>query len=439
MSDKQPFSGIVRLLGVGVTVAFVLVLTLYGVLTALSYSRSDQADRGWSTGLGTLEDVLERYPSRDCNAAAIELERVVARLGIDLSPRGLRDVPLEPVDAEAFGAVASDLGKYLDKELERASGRTRPPKDPVAEWLDAHADAIDAVVARLRTGDPPRWTLHLEHLYSARIPNLLAHLELQRVLGADALYRTQRGETAAALERLDAAWSLYQSLAGDPILATTSIAMSGLQVQIGVLRHVDASPTVWRKRVGGIRPLDLLAPALEFEGWTWNHLDDVIVLGNSNKLHRTFYTVTAPYVRLCAADVSERMRVEIERLRRLDYVCDRDLALQGADLAVHMPFWNRLGGMMAPSLTGAVHRAARLEIDLELTAQVLELRAQLAAGGAWSAAAARFEPSRACPSDRWDYRFDADDGLTIAFSRELGLPKVPGIELPTRFETGPRP
>ena len=68
-----------------VIVAMVIVAFLMG--TRLASNKIAVAEAGWNETLGSREEILARFPTREANDAALELERLVAGLGIDIATR----------------------------------------------------------------------------------------------------------------------------------------------------------------------------------------------------------------------------------------------------------------------------------------------------------------------------------------------------------------
>ncbi len=92
--------------------------------------------------------------------------------------------------------------------------------------------------------------------------------------------------------------------------------------------------------------------------------------------------------------------------------------------------------ILQPNLTNGLVRAGRLAIDSELTALVLDARAERAAQRR-----PRF-PDRlmtlgvgVCPEARWSYRVNSDGTVRIAFEDRLEASSAP-FQLPTEFTAG---
>ena len=428
MSERPRLSRFTRPLALLVALVVVLTLTLYGALTSFSGARTRQLHEEWAESFGTLEEVLERYPPRDSNAAALTVESLAAGLGIHAAPRGLRKPVIAEDVADDWKTIYNDgdLHNYVEEQLERTSGPPDAPPRILRDWLAAYRENLDALVTALRTGEPPRWMLHVEDGNEMQLPNLLGHIQLQKTLTAVALDQLHRGDDAAALATLDAAWELNHALVDDPVLISQLVALLGLKLQVTTLRHVERVPPRWRARLDEARPLQRVIQGLEFEAWHLSQLDGVHYGLPVGRLQRVALRFAAPYFELCAADASIRMRHELARLQTLDYVCDRDLAAVDADLTIELPRWNRLGDVVLPNLLNAVTRAARAEVDIELTTQVVNLRESRRNRSPVASAT--------CPDAAWEVALDPAGNAGIGLNRELGWPEHVGIDIPARFE-----
>ncbi len=407
-------------------VVLVLLLIVFAALWWAAAAKTETVSERWVETLGTREAILARFPKREANAAALELERLSAGVGINIAPRAFED-RTRPDEAaqKRYGEVRVELRRWLDEQLDRAARGVAPAPPAVTAFLDERRDDLDAVRRHLLSSPTPRWEMELERLFAAPIPNLLGHLELQRVLLADALARAARGDATTALEDLEAGWRLNVALREDPTLIEQLVSMAIARMHAGALRQLGDVPAVWRSRLGEHDFRDSFMTALRMEGWVWSQLDGSEDLQSGGMTQRVLATVAKPYYRYCLAQVSDEYRERLANLTGLEVLCDSDLAAQGADLNVEVPRWNIVGDSLVPNLTNAVDRMRRLELDLELTGHVLAL--------ADPAAAPEELPSAVCPADRWLYETSPDGAMSVAFSREISWPEQTGLILPTRF------
>lgn len=406
----------------------------------ISSRKSRLAREGWNETLGTYDEIMQRFPAREANVSARQLEGLCAAFGIELAPRWEKDRERPSVDAaREHDAVKREMAAWLFRQIEQPRFAREPPPESVEKFLRDHSADVDAVRQQLIHSDPPLWKRQMEKLFTAPVPNLTGHLELQKVLIADSQMRLRVGEGSLALDDLEASWRLNLALRDYPLLMTEFIAMTVARMQAGALRQVGAAPSVWSKRFVELDFRESLMTALGFEGWIWTQIDDPrVMLMQDNAMLSVVSGLTGPYVEYCVSDVSEAYRRRLEKSRELEAPCDADLAELKADLKLTIPRWNVLGNTLFSDMTGAFDRLASLDLDLELTAMLLELgQARSAGEGAWPVSLPGMEESTACPGDRWDYELAPDGSMALALSREVSWPTQKGLVLPTRFAAGP--
>jgi hypothetical protein len=408
-------------------------IAAYLVLGTVAARRVSVAREGWRGRLGTWEEVLERYPTVVANEDALELERLALPLGIGIAPRGREDRP-SPERAQVFEArdFKRESGRYLEREFARTERRVEPPPQSVARYLEAHAHDIAAIRRLLRVAEP-RWDLDLRAGQSAPVPNLLGHLDLQKVLVTDALARIAAGDHGAAHADLDAGWRLNRALRGRPEVISQLVAGGATRLQVGALRLLRDPPPMWAPRLAEHDVREAFLEAMSFEGWYWTQVADPTELTSLGGIgHRVLGGLAQPYVKYCMAQASDAFRERVERLAEIGGICDDDLKSRGVDPEPDLPRWN-LARRWLPGFSEPVARMARLEIDVELTALLLDLEARRdARGGVWPALPGEPVRSKACPRDHWVYEA-GPDSVTVALDRELQWPESRGAMLPTRF------
>lgn len=417
-----------------VAAACFLVISAFG-----SWSQT-RASLGWERTFGTPEEIFERYPSRDPNSDALTLETLTAPLGIDIATRSREsdDRPTKE-DRGPFVAVKPAIGGYLKTQLRRAHRQIDPPPEALAAFLDAHRGELEALRQHLLHGSIPEWELQIEKLAAGPIPNLLGHIDLHKLLVTDALASAQAGNADVALADLEASWRLSRAVVRDPILITQLIRVSVARMQVGALRQLDRVPPIWLERLRGADHRERFLEAMRYEAWYWTQVVPPIgFISEGPAWKRVLEAVAKPYVRWCLTDVSERFRQRLENLAAVRIFCDNDLAARHADLNVPVPRWNFYGQFAVPNMASAVDRVARLELDIELTAKLLELdTVRHENGKRWPQQFPGIEESAACPEDHWVYELTPDGAMTLAFSREISWPHQLGTILPSRFSAPP--
>jgi len=415
-------------------IVLVLGLILFAVAARIATHRSEVVRSRWERSFGSREAILERYPAREPNDAARTLERLAAAIGIDLAPRAIEGRERPSGESVAgHRRIKASLGRYLGDQVQHAQRQIDSPPAEVSGFLNQHAAAIAAIRRQLIKNDPPVWERATEIPHAAPIPNLLGHLDLQRLLLADALACGERGDDRCELDDLDASWQLNRALRDDPILITQLIAISVTRLQIGTLRQLGQVPANWEKRLAEHDFRQSFLSSLRFEAWAWTQVDHAAMVQPALG-QRIVYSLGRPYVRYCLADASEDYRQRLDNLARLKTLCDVDLAALDADLHVPVPRWNLLGDLVVPNLSDTVDRLRRLELDIELTVRILEIEAgRRANSGVWPGVVPGIERSTACPDDRWIYEVGPGGEMSIGFSREISWPGQTGMILPTRF------
>jgi hypothetical protein len=436
-ADRSPTG--LRLL---ITAVVVLLLgaLLFLVVSVTATNRKAELEQAWAESLGSFEDLVDRHPPRTANATAHEVERLAAAIGIEIAPRsGPQRHPLGPDAEQRFGAAKDAVFEYLEAQVESTSPVVEAPPAEVRDFLEATEAERAALTRHLASADVPHWILDLDLGWEMPIANLLGHINLQRVMAAGALAKASDGDAEGALADLDAAWRLNTTLQRDPVLIAQLVSMAIARHHVGVLRRIDDVPREWADRIRQHDYKRSMIDALHADGLIWSQYDSMYAMRpNKSALQSLVDTASRPYVRLCVTDLSESWRRRLVEFAAFDFVCDRDLAIFNVDV----PWWNKIGGTFAayanPNLANAPRRIGRYELDAELTAKLIELRAaRRANGGRWPAVVPGIDVSTACPDDRFDYRVGADGTRRLEFSRPMEWEEMQGPKLPTAYEVEP--
>jgi hypothetical protein len=424
-----------RILTIG---CLVLVLGGLGLLLVglkiLALRQERQVDRAWGKTRESLTALERRFPPRDPNPTARALVKLTAPLGIDLSTSKGEARPSEAQTA-AFTSVKNDLSNYLRRQVRRTDLGNDPIPENVDRYLATHRAALIAVRNRLISGELPRWKQFPDQLYKDSEPKLLGILWIERVLLMEALRQQRQGEHGAACEFLRAAWAVEAALGERPERISQLIALHMGTLLTGTLRQVGGSATEWRERLARLPSRDSLLTALEYEAASmsaWVRRGAPDGLPGSFLERQPFRLFLVQYERLCYAGFAEEMRRVVAELLE-ENLCEYDVAAARQLWAQHFPEWNRLARISWPNSTeNSPWRLLRSLLDRELTLEVLEARETFAATDRWPESGA--ENSRACPNERWVLASRDDGGLTISFSRDVGIwPKYTSPLAPLEF------
>jgi hypothetical protein len=392
------------------------------LLLAIATAESRAEDWKPPRAAATLEEFELAYPKSEATAAALELERLAAAMGVDLAP----DIPTrshpESDAAKARAKIGFPIATYLDGELESPQQRIAPLPEDVARFLSERQAAIDSIRTRLLRREEVAWALDYQQATFTPAVNLLGVVHLQRFLAVSALSQAARGDPEEALETLDAMWRLAQSMASRPELISQLITLNGIRFVVGVLRKLDVAAPGWEERMRSRSFFEAYLAALQNDHWLFPRSEDE----ESRELRAGAARMRVRFLE----GLSARSACDWspEALRRA-----WEVAASGESPDVQI-----VGGMLSDNLNDGLARWHRLLLDSELTALVVEARAERAASREkkWPAKLWNLESS-ACPGSFWSYR--VEKGGTAAFAFEGRVPtqeETHGAVLPLTFRAG---
>ncbi len=410
----------------------IVAMALFFALNILASHKARTAQHGWDNSLGTWDEVMGRFPATEANGVAIELEQLAAALGVAVAPRAYIERALPGEEAKhAFAQLKKDVfhGYSVDQIQRRRRGAIDPPPQVLVDYIRTYDKELEDFRRLLLTGETPIWESDLSKLAAAPIPNLLGQIDLHKLLNSVALARIHSGDPDGAMEQVEASFNLARSLRDSPILINQLIYIAATRLQVAALRHIRDLPDHWIDRLGEHDPRESFVTAMKYEGWIWMHYDDVWAAGEVPTWKALASPILRPYSKLCMADASDDWRERIVNLAQVDALCDYDLSSRDADMNIPVPRWNKISEIMVPNLAGAVHRVARLEVDLELLRISVEADAARRADGVWPTPDGGRQSSAVCPDDLWVYE-PTGEGIDIFMSRELQWPNQKGPILP---------
>jgi len=376
-------------------VALAAPLALAFVIVQLAISReAPRTLAAWKTHVGLSPDeLLARHPARTANAAAVALDAAAARLELPL----LKEVEPDPPANDSEGPPAPRPPRpakvWLDGSMLDGHARPFPPE---LETLLAEQDAaLGGVLEVLRTSPPPEWPEDLQRWPDGPRPHFVNYIKLQELLCARAIHASQAGDPRRALDELALAWRLNASLLEHHELISVLIAVAVMRQHAFALRVVPGASSAWLAEREPLHPKDAIATMLLLEAASHYHKAQHAEWSDVGNLPDgvDFAPVFNPWLRHM---LLESARVSAERLPLVADVspCDVDaLELLAGDL----PDLRRAIPLQpAESYLSVLARGGRMELDLELTQRILELRSSRADGDVTDAT-----PSLVCPGRAW--------------------------------------
>ena len=376
-----------------------------------------RAEAAWAEAGAPMDAFIARFPLQADSPAALKLDELTRPLGIPMAGVTPKATPESKAQGERLQAV----GKALTACERSGSDRCPPFPADTASLLQAEAARLDAIETHILDGGPLLWEQDVAKGLAAPIPHLLGHRYLQNLLLGRASLRIAEGTPQLAEKPLEASWILNASLAGRPDLISRLIVTAIGGMERGVLRTLPKPRDPWPSRLHQpLFPQPLRVP-FQLEAWNWTRfttgswgLFDLSsmedgVAPRSSALGAVGRWLTAPYVRLSFAGMSEALLAESQRLDA-ERRCDLDVDRHAKEFEASFPRWNILGRIATPSLVRSWAALRRAELDQELTTLVLAARGARAASGQWPTVAV---PSAVCEGVSFEQSAGADGTLTI--------------------------
>ena len=372
-------------------------------------------------------DSISRTPQTPSNAAADELTRRAARLGLDLDPKN--STAEHPAGADR-GALAS-IGEraWMDAQLTSGDDSIAPEPQALRSFLESRSVSLWQVVEVLEAGTP-KWPPRGSSEFSGRF---IALLRLDRLLLSAAMAEERAGRPSEARRLLEASWSIFRSLAGDPDAVSAILATAVMKMQVGVLRKMREAPIEWLDRLSRDDPWRRSLEAFENEPRALAALDPSLAIdarsGSFSNVNVRAHQAAAQALRrvtpcgLASLSDADIVRPMVEEYRKWND--------PGVDSGTTARLFSE---MTLPELRKALVRSGRLAVDAELTLRILELRFARSASrdNQWPATL-EDAASRVCPDAVYRYRSDGPS-MEIAFQ---GSPPEAeyGLRLPLSFST----
>ena len=365
---------------------------------------------------------LERFPTREANAAALRLEEIARPLGLELAPQGTQRRPRVLPRTRSDLAPLWSSARTTLQSLRSSPAAPQPLPAAAVDRLDAISSDLLAVRETLLVEEPPRWERDLAAAWSAPLPDLLSHQRLHRLLVVAAHRAASEGDGAETDAWLEAAWRLQDALAGEPMLWAQLVAGSELEDELALLRTLPSPRDGWPERLAASRVRSRVHEALRVEAWRavqglhrGSPLAGNVEPPEGYVLRRVLAPLWWARVRHGVGHLVAAVDHALARAER-----DGAMALGPAFVAeerARVPRWSSVGRTLATNLLDAPVHAARVELGVELTGQLLELAARRDRGES----PARATVPSAVPGVAWEH--EPENGRMVVFaSREVPDP-----------------
>ena len=361
-----------------------------------------------------------QYPKQTATAAALEIERLAAALGIDAAPDARPEARPEAAVVSASARAISASAEYVNGQLQDASDAVARPPRVVAEFLDQHAAVLANLVEAASGSREIAWELDVSLGTKSPVPSWAGLTTLQKVIAAQVLLDLYRSDPASALEGIEAIWQVARCLSARPELLSQLMAMVQARLAVGLLRKVRAPAYGWevRLREGEFHQGFLAA----FQNDAWPSADHPGMAGDAETVARIYRRFADGLVErsACAWTIADLQH-------------GWDVAISGDADPNEIDLTNS-----SDSIIRMLMRSYRLLFDSELTALVLDARAERAASrdDEWPLHLPDLE-SKVCPGRFYVYA--RPGAMTLAFEGPAPGTGEAVLTLPSSFRGAPAP
>jgi hypothetical protein len=377
-----------------------------------------QANRAWIDAGSPMQDFAVRFPKAAASDAALRVEVLSGKLGIDLAPPG----GPRPADADraSFERVESQLGAYVHAQLGKVSTDVDNPPAEVARFLESYAVVTAAIELEATQGGEVLWQTDIDgRAANNPFPFLRGQRPLQWVLLADAFQKIRVHDQRGAERAFEASWTLGSAIRRRSELISQMIACALDVDLVAALRRANHPVEAWQDRLKTLNHRQAALQSLQFEALVFSRLTERLV--TAEEPPREGDTILQrSWVRLCGANMSLLSAQTVVRLRGMADPCRPDLAGMGKEIRdERVPSWNVLGRIAMPSWRELWRTAMRADLEGELTGRVLLARSlRTGPEEAWPASALAPFPSSVCSSLVWLPALEKKNVLSIRPSRE---------------------
>ena len=313
---------------------------------------------------------------------------------------------------------------FVQKELAVTNERIGRAAPAIERFLEDRGGEISRIEGLLLTHEEPRWEIDVGAEAKAPIPNLLGILRLQRLLLTRALVFAREGRTDDALETMEASWRLQGSVLSRPEIISQLIAIAVARFQAGVLRKIDSPAYGWSERLRSPGAgVDGYEAALQNEAWFFPARADP----KDELFSRAKFAANRAFL------------AGVEREDLCSWSPD-GLEAMWQDAASGIedePIRNFIAEVAWPNIANGLLRARQVAVDSELTALILDARAERAAQRRphWSGRLLTLGTG-VCPDARWSYRVSLNGTARFAFEGRLEGADGAPFRLPLEFTAG---
>ncbi|NJK63219.1 MAG: hypothetical protein HC921_11550 [Synechococcaceae cyanobacterium SM2_3_1] len=295
----------------------------------------------------------------------------------------------------------------------------------LAKYLKEKAQDIAIIRQYVLENQSPSWPFDPELMVS--FENLTEHVsvnltmtQIQQLLMVEALSQHTQGNDELAFQTLVAGRKINSRIWDQPVFLSQLHGLVSSQYHLYILRRLNTVPENWEEQIFGYSLNQLFfdtasAEALAntqkidpFSGTSSYYSDSWIFI-------QPFYIVISPYIRLLHYDFLQAQEFVFSPHENQN-LCSFNPEETEEEISRNLSWWNY--DRYSPpysSLSSIRRRYLQLQLNIELTQKIIEIKEQANQLGSWPSLD-RMIPSSLCRDTAWLYTVTPDEVMSIVLS-----------------------
>lgn len=404
-------------------VLVLLVSLVWSAILVLNSIKEKRISDSWAKEFVSLESFPDRFPTTKPNQSALELEELASQIGIDLAPKhSTNRIHPSLAQQKVFKDLSKELKAVLKKRLTEGISSDFKISDNLQKFFATNENSLNEIVEFVLHNQAPSWEIDLTKDILDPIPNLLGQMNLQYLLNLRASLLFQQSRITDAQKTLEASWKINQQLLQRPELITYLIALAVSKIQAGNLRQIPVEYAQWHSRLIDSKIQNQFWIVMEFEVWTMvKRAKEGDLLNQKNKKRTLANDILAPYLRNMTLNYAEVMLKFLSDLKTREPCYPKKVLEDYNETKKLFPKWDRVGPVAFTDPAGAWNRQAALQLDLELTDKILQIKDELKTKNSFENI--RTLNSEICHGLTWNY-VSENKSYSISFSKNIEWSKV---------------
>jgi hypothetical protein len=382
-----------------------------------------------------ITSYIRQYPNQPPNQSAIELQSLMAKLG--LSEKVFGDgskVTVKPDQGSWIRAkvLEQELDKYLTIQLYNIKDSYHATPAKLKEYLQEHQADIEAIENHLLTKPLPQWGTDLSWLEkdnpnggdkaSSTWTKYLSLNELQRILAVNILDKNQSPKTEISKD-LIALERILQSLQNQATEEGQFASRTGERRIAKLARQLHNTPSTWGENLFNQHRYSAAILGSEKFLMIGNKvLQDPETIEQWSKDKNTlwlwltkYHRLIQPYLRIGAVDFFDKNQHNLSLSKKRSLCHLPEIAK-----ITYSPVLNEIANQKTSiRMINDYDKVALNDWRWELTSAVRQVKDQVMQGQTINQAAQKFNmPSTVCPGEKWIAKAE-NNSVMISFSKEL--------------------